>query len=679
MRVQPGLHASCVVLATSLALANSQEGRAATGEAAPDTEADREALIALYEATGGPGWTRQDGWLSASSLNDWAGVTTVSGRVVRLRLANNRLTGALPPELGNLTELWELHLPGNSLVGPIPDVLGELPSLGHLDLRWNALEGPIPQAVATAPRLVSLLLSANRLTGSIPASLGEMRRLKRLDLSYNAMSGGIPPTLGNLGRTLRVLALQGNRIQGSIPPELGRLTSLERLYLQANDLAGELPPTLGQLRSLTHLNVADNRLTGHVPPEFGSVSTLAFGDFSGNLLFGPFPDRLGIAQVDTRLVLGPELCATSHPDGLTTYQCLPAADSHTMHANVYLDAATVSLPDGDFGFRWVEGLSAMTFVSGYAVVNHRGRPEWMPIDAAEEMVELVNEQLGRAGYSIQSTSDLVRLFETSEGLELDITDMVPEANEVQLPFEPRGHGITDPTYLNWKGPGPDEVVGLVRCNSSLGQPYVKGYDGYAKSRSDVDCQVERLSDTCPPLDWRLSLTLAREEGRWPFANWIEFAWNSHRELGKYSVYFTDAVVESFTYCPNGDVRTTGRVYYLAPWPFVTYDSPHPLAAVSGQLDGCMAPPGDCYFAEYTRLNAGVQGNCKTPAPRACKRTDSCAVLFAKRAHFGRCLNAREAREESCFKGGNSGHRQQIQQVRNAIGRCNEHLAANACT
>lgn len=541
--VQPGLQASCVVLATSLALANSQEGRAATREAAsdPGTPADREALVALYEATGGPGWTRQDGWLSAPSLNDWAGVTAVSGRVVKLRLANNRLSGALPRELGKLTELWELALPGNSLVGPIPDVLGELPALGHLDLRWNALEGPIPPAVATAPRLVSLLLSANRLTGSIPASLGEMRRLRRLDLSHNAMSGGIPPTLGNLD-TLRVLALQGNRIQGSIPSELGRLTSLERLYLQANELAGELPPTMGQLRSLTHLNVADNRLTGHVPPELGSVFTLAFGDFSGNPLSGPLPTRLGAAHVDRRLVLGPELCASAQTDGPVTYKCLPVADSHGMHATDYLDAATVSLPDGDFGIRWVEGLSAMTFLSGYAVVNHRGRPEWMPIDAAEKLVALVNEQLRRAGYTIESTPDLVRLFETSEGPELDITDMVPEANEVEPPFEPRGHGITDPTSRNMEGPGPAEVAGVVRCSSSLGRPYVKGYDGHAKSRSDVDRYLERLNDTCPRVDWTLNLTLARKEGWWPFEKWIEFAWNTHREQAKYSV--TSGVVST---------------------------------------------------------------------------------------------------------------------------------------
>ena len=37
-----------------------------------------------------------------------------------LRLANNRLQGTIPSELGLVAELDELHLQGNSVSGPVP-------------------------------------------------------------------------------------------------------------------------------------------------------------------------------------------------------------------------------------------------------------------------------------------------------------------------------------------------------------------------------------------------------------------------------------------------------------------------------------------------------------------------------------------------------------------------------
>jgi hypothetical protein len=39
-----------------------------------------------------------------------------------LDLSSNRLTGAIPPELGNLTNLTGLHLYGNRFTGCIPAV-----------------------------------------------------------------------------------------------------------------------------------------------------------------------------------------------------------------------------------------------------------------------------------------------------------------------------------------------------------------------------------------------------------------------------------------------------------------------------------------------------------------------------------------------------------------------------
>ena len=51
---------------------------------------DRAALVALYHATGGPDWLKNDNWLSEAALDQWYGVATDdSGRVTALDLHEN--------------------------------------------------------------------------------------------------------------------------------------------------------------------------------------------------------------------------------------------------------------------------------------------------------------------------------------------------------------------------------------------------------------------------------------------------------------------------------------------------------------------------------------------------------------------------------------------------------------
>ena len=58
--------------------------------------AEREALIAFYNATGGDNWTDNTNWLSDKPLNQWHGVTTRAGRVSQLALIDNQLSGTIP-------------------------------------------------------------------------------------------------------------------------------------------------------------------------------------------------------------------------------------------------------------------------------------------------------------------------------------------------------------------------------------------------------------------------------------------------------------------------------------------------------------------------------------------------------------------------------------------------------
>ncbi len=74
---------------------------------------DRAALVALYHATDAANWTNSQDWLSESRIREWTGVGAYFGRVTALRLSENGLTGAIPPELGLLSDLVRLELGKN--------------------------------------------------------------------------------------------------------------------------------------------------------------------------------------------------------------------------------------------------------------------------------------------------------------------------------------------------------------------------------------------------------------------------------------------------------------------------------------------------------------------------------------------------------------------------------------
>ncbi|MCE2455877.1 MAG: Ig-like domain-containing protein [Gemmatimonadetes bacterium] len=219
---------------------------------------DRAALMALYEATDGPNWARNDNWLTDAPLEDWYGVRTDgSGRVVDLRLGDNELTGRIPVELGDLVNLRTLDLERNALDGPIPSEFATLAQLRTLHLKDNALEGPIPAELGSLVNLYRLQLSTNYLTGPIPAELGNLENLNWLLLNYNNLDGPIPSELGDLVN-LRTLILYGNELEGPVPSELGSLVSLTDFRLHSNNLTGPIPQSFLQLDKLVRFSIARN-------------------------------------------------------------------------------------------------------------------------------------------------------------------------------------------------------------------------------------------------------------------------------------------------------------------------------------------------------------------------------------------------------------------------------------
>ena len=142
--------------------------------ASGDVSRDRAALVALYNSTNGRSWTNNHNWLSNSALGQWYGVTTdSSGRVTGLHLHENELSGRIPLEVGDLSNLNYLNLWGNQLSGGIPTELGRLTNLMHLYLRNNQLRGEIPAELGNLS-LRYLALAGNQLSGCIPQGLREV-------------------------------------------------------------------------------------------------------------------------------------------------------------------------------------------------------------------------------------------------------------------------------------------------------------------------------------------------------------------------------------------------------------------------------------------------------------------------------------------------------------------------
>ena len=113
-----------------------------------DSPEDRSVLVKLHEATGGAGWVNSATWLSDRPIREWYGVVNdASGHVTGLFLHRNQLTGEIPAELGNLTNLARLRLDGNRLTGTIPAELGRLTNLTVLYLSGNPLTGCVPASL----------------------------------------------------------------------------------------------------------------------------------------------------------------------------------------------------------------------------------------------------------------------------------------------------------------------------------------------------------------------------------------------------------------------------------------------------------------------------------------------------------------------------------------------------
>ncbi|XP_058198866.1 putative receptor-like protein kinase At3g47110 isoform X2 [Rhododendron vialii] len=240
-------------------------------------------------------------WNTSIHFCKWQGVscsTRHPGRVTFLNLAGKKLTGSLPPHLGNLSFLRGINLENNSFQGMIPQEFGRLTRLKSLYLSRNAFQGEIPTNLSYCSNIQVIRLNYNNLVGKIPEELSSLstNKLKGFYVSVNGLTGSIPPWLGNASSLLD-LVMSRNYFQGTIPSELGRLLNLKEFSIHENSLSGEVLPSIYNISSLLVLGLGNNQFHGSIPQDIGLTLPSLRGLYVGkNQFTGHLPVSLSNAS-----------------------------------------------------------------------------------------------------------------------------------------------------------------------------------------------------------------------------------------------------------------------------------------------------------------------------------------------------------------------------------------------
>src|SRR5262249_2156810 len=93
----------------------------------------------------------------------------------------------------------------------------------------------------------------------------------------------------------------------------------------------------------------------------------------------------------------------------------------------------------------------------------------------------------------------------------------------------------------------------------------------------------------------------------------------------------------------------------------------------------MQPPGDCDLATYAALRGAVEtAKALVDMLGGCRAGDSCTLLATKIAAITAEIAARVALDTTCFRGGDTGHRQQVQDKITMVVRCWDAFRNSNC-
>ncbi|KAK4374157.1 hypothetical protein RND71_004834 [Anisodus tanguticus] len=255
------------------------------------------------------------GWDSTKPFCSWAKVKCdkTSGTVTSINLDSQSLSGSLPSDLNQLSNLNILSVQKNSLSGTLPsfanmttlteiyldnnrftsipqDFLLGVTSLITFSISENGNLSPwqIPSYLTDSVNLGYVYASNASIYGVIPDIFVAFPNLQDLRLSYNNFTGSLPGSFG--GSEIRNLWLnnQFKGLSGSIDV-INNMAQLSQVWLHANSFTGPIPD-LSKCEEIFDLQLRDNQFTGVIPDSVMSLPKLLNISLQNNKLQGPKPE-----------------------------------------------------------------------------------------------------------------------------------------------------------------------------------------------------------------------------------------------------------------------------------------------------------------------------------------------------------------------------------------------------
>lgn len=148
--------------------------------------------------------------------------------LVLINLTNNPIGGEIPEWFSKFTMIKDLRMAKCQFTGKIPVSFfpstkggtDGLPKLQNLDLSFNELTGEVPEQIVNSSNLVRLWVSHNKLTGNPTGyfTYNNFEHLVQIEINDNQFAGGIGTLFTNPQRMLVRVDISNNNFSGPILP-----------------------------------------------------------------------------------------------------------------------------------------------------------------------------------------------------------------------------------------------------------------------------------------------------------------------------------------------------------------------------------------------------------------------------------------------------------------------------
>ncbi|KAL8503803.1 hypothetical protein ACS0TY_022503 [Phlomoides rotata] len=205
-------------------------------------------------------------------------------------LSTNQLSGQIPPNISQCSQLKNLSLSYNSFCGLWQSYIVSFHRRLEIFRSWLSLQLKRMRLVVCCPSIYNmtslqvLAFGRNNLSGELSRDIGNHTTINDVELSENsftgatvnsnAFTGSIPPQIFNIS-ILRQFDLGNNGLSGNLSSRLciGSL-NLEWIAVGGNNLSGAIPDSISNCGHLKTLDLDSKKFTGFVPRFLSNLSHL---------------------------------------------------------------------------------------------------------------------------------------------------------------------------------------------------------------------------------------------------------------------------------------------------------------------------------------------------------------------------------------------------------------------